>query len=237
MSKSAKIIDLPAKKSSLTEISKPCFAAMQSQTSLALTMPYHAEELAHIERVLRDVDLSGGEIDCFIAIGCANLRYADVAFQHCWNYAAIEPSLAAEPANRDSEILRRLHGIRIIPKNFEDVEKEDLPRGRKLFFFLFNVFPYINDAEKKLRELANPDDLVVVSSWNNDSTEARILKESYYSYLSSQFNCTIADKIDPDFVDKLLTRLPDAASNAYRVKQDMTDIVTYRVKKPAPGIK
>lgn len=221
----------------LSEISKPCFAAMQSQASLALTLPYHAEELAHIRNLLRNVDFSGGDIDCFVAIGCAQLRYADVAFQHCWNYAAIEPNLEADASKAEIDMMRSLRGIRIVAKNFEDVTKEDLPAGRKLFFFLFNVFPYIKDAEKTLRQLASPGDIVVVSSWNEQKASARKLKEQYYDYLSSQFNCSIADKVDARVIDKLWEKMPDTASNVYRVRGETTDILTYRIKHPEPGMK
>ncbi len=163
---------------SLSDISKDCFTAMQSPASLALTVQYHVEEKAAIRKILAQ---SG--IEHFIAIGSGDLRYIDVAFDFGKTYTAIEPSFKDELTTAEISNLKDRAGVSVIAKGLEDVTPEELPEGRRLFFFLFNVFPYIDDALALQRKLAKPGDIVVVSGWNNDSFEARRLQDIYYDHL------------------------------------------------------
>lgn len=212
-------------------ISKSCFAAMQSETSLVLTTPYHAEELAALEKLLAETEAAGKPVDHFIAIGCAQFRYADVAFQKCKSYTAVEPGLED---NKDIALLKSKSAtskIHIVTKPFEDVTKEDLPQGgRKLFFFLFNVFPYIDDAQKTLKELAAPGDIAVVSAWNNNSFEALHLQKVYYGYLQSAFNCELSGEKRSGYIDLLAQSEREDGAEVSRTKGRMTDILTLQMK-------
>ncbi|HYD18542.1 MAG TPA: hypothetical protein VEF76_08700 [Patescibacteria group bacterium] len=218
------------KESSLTDISKDCFAAMQSKMSLALTTAYHREEMAAIRGILRDLAEGGVGIDHFIAIGSGDLRYIDVAHDFGKTYTAIEPSLANELTLSQSAELRAKLNIGIVPKRLEDVNPAELPEGRRLFFFLFNVFPYIPDALALQKTLVRPGDLVVVSAWNNDSFEARRLQDMYYEHLGREFKCDLHGAVTNGYIDKVEAQSRSFARVTSRVKGRTTDILTMQVK-------
>lgn len=214
---------------SLPDISKECFEAMQSPASLALTVPYHLEEKAAIKKILDEVAKQGG-IDHFIAIGSGDLRYMDVALDAGKTYTAIEPSYADEMTPAALAELKKRTGIGIVAKRLEDVQPGDLPQGRRLFFFLFNVFPYIDDALALQKKLSRPGDIVVVSGWNNESFEARRLQDIYYDHLGRDFTCNLHDNVTNGYIDGVQKEASSFAETASRVKGRTTDILTLKVK-------
>lgn len=213
---------------SLTLISKPCFEAMQSKASLALTLPYHAEELERIEGCISSLKAEQRKVDNFVAIGAGHFRYADVALKNKLTYVAIEPSFRDEAPHMNAGFQTPQANVHIVPKKFEDVTQADLPSGRNLFFFLFNVFPYIQDALSCLKSLTKTGDIVVISSWNKDSPEAQRLKTTYYGYLMSAFNCHIAPA--NDYMDVVQTESARMAPCSVRMKSKITDILTMKVR-------
>lgn len=214
----------------LTDISNDCFAAMQSKMSLAMTTAYHAEEMAAIRRILGDITESDSGIEHLVAIGSGDLRYLDVAHNFRKSYTAIEPSLATELSAHETAELRDHFGIGIVAKKLEEVTQDDLPQGRRLFFFLFNVFPYIPDALELQKNLVRPGDVVVVSGWNNESFEARRLQDMYYEHLGRQFKCDLAGRVTNGYIDGVEKQAQQFASTTSRVKGRTTDILTLKVK-------
>ncbi len=209
---------------SLSAVSKPCFAAMQSKKSLSLTFPYHKEEHEEISRLLKDVEN-------FIAIGCAHMRYADLALANCRTFTAIEPSLNDNIPEDKMHVLKSKRGVNIVPKNFEDVTEADLhDKGRRVFFFLFNVFPYIDNALENLKKLARQGDLVVISGWNNGNEKACELQKKYYGYLKSEFGDSVALQGSSAYIDLLEEEGKSIASSTCRIKGKTTDILTMRIK-------
>lgn len=206
-------------------ISTSCYAAMQSQKSLELTNDYHCEELKTLETMLAQFEKRGEKIDHLVAIGCAQLRYADVASKHCKSFTAIEPNLEG------AGIRPATPNINIITKNFEAVDQTDLPQtGRKLFFFLFNVFPYINGAIDQVKHLATAGDVVVVSSWNNNNFHARRMQSMYYATLQREFNCVMSQKALSGYVDKLARDTAPIATIEARVKAGVTDVLALKIR-------
>lgn len=212
----------------LADISKECFEAMQSPASLALTMPFHMEEKAAIKKILAEADKQGG-IDHFIAIGPGDLRYLDVALAAGKGYTAIEPSFNDLPPEIAAS-LRVEAQVNVVAKKFEDVTEQDLPEGRRLFFFLFNVFPYIEDALAMQKKLARPGDIVVVSGWNTDNIEARHLQEAYYAHLGREFTKALHNDETNGYIDAVQKSANDFAETTSRVKGSTTDILTLKVK-------
>src|SRR5690348_3828727 len=100
------------------KVSKRCFAAMQTETALAMTAPYHVEELSELDNLLSVHAASRNPYDHFIAIGCGNLRYMDVALRTCKTYTAVEPNICDQipPARRAQ--LEKLSGVRILDRDF-----------------------------------------------------------------------------------------------------------------------
>jgi len=205
-------------------ISSKCYAGMQSETALALTAPYHMEELEALEGYL-----SQGEFEHFIAIGCGNLRYMDVALRFCKTYTAIEPNLQMQVSPEKHEYLKRHRHINILGKGLEAVTQDELPAGRKLFFFLFNVFPYINGALAAQKKLAGVGDSIIISSWNNSSFEARRLQKIYYDYLNSTYPGTLDRMESTGYIDEVEKKSAVFCSSTERLLGKTTDILALRV--------
>ena len=120
--------------------------------------------------------------------------------------------------------------VNIVAKKFEDVTQADLPEGRRLFLFLFNVFPYIEDALALQKKLARPGDIVIVSGWNNESFEARRLQDIYYEHLGREFTCNLHDDATNGYIDGVQKQAAEFADTASRVKGRTTDILALKVK-------
>lgn len=202
---------------------------MQTETALALTAPYHVEELQTLENHLTRHAAAGEAFDHFIAVGCGNLRYLDVALRFCKTYTAVEPNLQGQIDPDKKNYLEKHRHIHVISKSFTQVTPNELPKGRKLFFFLFNVFPYIEGALSTQRALANPGDGIVISSWNDDNFEARCLQKIYYDYLNDAHGCSIARSHFNGYIDEVEKRSAVFCSGAERLKGKTTDILTLKV--------
>lgn len=214
---------------SFQDISKGCYAAMQSETALALTAPYHVEELEALETYLQQCAAAGQPFEHFVAIGCGNLRYMDIALRFCKTYTAIDPHLQEQIDPEKQDYLKRHRHITILGKGFEEVSRDDLPSGKKLFFFLFNVFPYINDALAAQQQLASAGDSVIISSWNDKSFEALRLQKAYYDYLNDAYSSAIARSKFGGYIDEVEKKSAVFCSGAARLKGKTTDILALKI--------
>lgn len=223
------LANAPSLKEKFDSISRKCFAGMQSETALALTAPYHVEELEALEKYLTKQAENGAPFDNFVAIGCGNLRYMDVALRFCKTYTAVEPNLRERIDEGQQAYLEAHSGIRILSKGFEDVQREDLPEGKTLYFFLFNVFPYIDDALAAQKRLVGAGDGVIISAWNADNFEARRLQKTYYDYLTEAYACTLVKSSLNGYIETVERESAGFCSGAERVKGRMTDILALKV--------
>lgn len=210
-------------------ISRQCYAAMQSETALALTAPYHVEELRVLENYLAKNADTDQPFEHFIAIGCGNLRYMDVALRFCKTYTAIDPNFQEQIDPEKQDYLKRHCHIRTLSKCFEDVARDELPEGKKLFFFLFNVFPYLDGALVAQEKLVNPGDGVIISSWNNNSFEALRLQSIYYDYLNGAYSSAIARSEFNGYIDDVEKKSAVFCSGAERLKGKTTDILVLKI--------
>jgi hypothetical protein len=215
--------------SGFEDIGKTCYAAMQSEAALALTAPYHAEELERVEHVLARCAREGWPIEHFIAVGGGNLRYMDVALRHCRSYTAIDPHFGAQlDAEKRAYVAQRCQ-VNVLEKGFAEVAAGELPAGRKLFFFLFNVFPYIDGALAAQRRLAAPGDAVIISSWNDRSFEARRLQQIYYDYLNAAFAGALSGPRVNGYIDEVEKRSASFCAGLERRRGRTTDILALQL--------
>jgi hypothetical protein len=210
-------------------ISEKCYAGMQSETALALTAPYHVEELAALEDYFEQNADAKQPFTHFVAIGCGNLRYMDVALRYCKTYTAIDPNLHRQIDPEKKDYLKRRCHINILDKGLEEVHPSELPAGRKLFLFLFNVFPYISNALAEQQRLASSGDSIIISSWNNKSFEALRLQKTYYDYLNGAYPCSLARAEFNGYIDEVERKSAAFCSSTERIKRKTTDILALKV--------
>jgi hypothetical protein len=165
----------------LYTISSDCFLEMQSPTCLHLTAPYHQEETAAIEFLLKK-----GLFDNVIIIGGGNLRYIDRVMAYGKSYTVVDPNITKSPSA--STLGKK---VTMIKKSFDAVQKSELPVGPKLFIFLFNSFAYLKNALEHLSDLTDEHDSIVLSGWNNQNPLSLQLQQRYYDALNSRFHCSI----------------------------------------------
>jgi len=212
---------------SLTGISRGCFAEMQSDASLALTAPYHAEEARALENTLRRFERQGVRFDQIVVIGCAQLRYADLALRHGIGYTAVDPNLDDHLDADKMSFIRDHSNVTLVRKSFSDLSREDLPKGKKLYFFLFNVFPYIKDGLETQKRLASPGDAAVISTWNGESLAARRLRDVYYCRLRDSFSkAALPGRLD---MDRLEGECDGFSASQRRLRGKYTDILVVKM--------
>ncbi len=205
-------------------VSRHCFAEMQSQAALALTAPYHVEELQAIEGLL-----SRHAIEHFVAVGCAQLRYMETALRHCRTYTAVEKYLEDHIGPEMQARLKKRCRINLLNKDFESISASDLPKGKKLFLFLFNVYSYIEDALETQKILAGPGDVIVVSSWNVQSPASWRLRNEYQHYMKKNASECSSPIKTHDYLDDAEKSFSSFCAQTKRVKGDVTDILTIHV--------
>ena len=213
-------------------VSRNCFAAMQSKSSIALTAPYHVEEFSSLNKVLTNCDPNCSKPEHFVAIGSGNLRYMDVALKYCDTYNAVEMNMDDHIKPEMQSYIKRNNNVNLINKSFSDVLKSELPESSKVFFFLFNVFPYIPNAIASIKNLANPGDVIMISSWNNQSFTARRLRNIYYNHLqSSDTSCPFVPPAyaTQNYLDDVEKQTALFTKKQYRRQSSITDILTCQV--------
>jgi hypothetical protein len=192
---------------------------MQSPASLMLTASYHAEEQAVIEAVL-----STYAIKHFIAVGCAQLRYINTALLHCQTYIAVEKYLEDHMSAELQNYVKQCQNIILLEKDFGHILGTDLPQGRKLFLFLFNVYPYIDNAFMIQQKLAKPDDIIIVSSWNSKSSASWQLRDHYERHMKDHTKYASPIKIY-DYMDEAEKDVSSFCAKTERIKGKITDIL------------
>ncbi len=121
-------------------------------------------------------------------IGAGTLSYIEMAFEHNLQYVAIEPLSHIYIQQEFFSLIRRLPQISIINNSFGDFSKKELSPTNHIFAFIFNVFAYINDGIDKLNQYLNDGDIVFISTWNQISTNANLIRSNYFNTIAQSIN-------------------------------------------------
>ena len=198
------------------------FLRMLCPLGLNLAKPYLAEERQSLLALMEKEHLYSNSL--FIAIGAGPLIHLDVAISYNQTYVGIDP-LINEFINKLVKI--PANGITIINKTLEEVNKCELPLGRQLFVFLFNVISYINDVAEHVNRLVRPGDFVFFSTWSK-TKESNKNKHDYFQHVNCEklpfsekrnFMVSIID------ADALISRIEGVKQVEREKKQIMTNYI------------
>ncbi|MCX6732944.1 MAG: hypothetical protein NTV98_05385 [Candidatus Roizmanbacteria bacterium] len=160
----------------------------------------------------------------FIVIGAGTLWYVDLVFNKVKNYIAIEPLSKLYISRQLMFLIKKFKNIKIISKLFGDVSIDEIPNGKNIYVFMFNILAYIEGPITRINKLIKPNDIIYISSWNK-TPEAKQVRKKYFDYLNSFENEII---IDPESTLGLchLDNFPFDKLKYYKSHKRITDKIT-----------
>lgn len=143
------------------------FHKMMEPSSIKLAKPFLNEEREALIKFLDSLKASYYNL-CFI--GDAIYLYCEIANKYAENYLVIDPMARLNTPGK------------VIFKQFQEIQMEELPVGKNVFVFPFNVLYYIPDPIKELKRLTKKGDSIFISGWNNTSKAVHVMSR-YFTHI------------------------------------------------------
>lgn len=211
----------------LTKIQNNYFVRMMLPDSEKKADPYVKEESKWLRELITNVQ--GLNQWNFVVVGSGTLWYLDLVYENVKNYVAVEPLADVFIQKQVNFILSYHSDIHVIPNQFGDFGKEQIPSANSVFLFHFNILSYIPKPIDKINKYINKGDILYISTWNN-SEIAKKSRREYFNYINNGMKYD-EFKIDPDQPIGLcsLDNFPFEELKYYsshkRIKGEVTDIL------------
>lgn len=163
-------------------VSSEYFFRMMSPTATKIAERYINDEVRLLENTLESLENSNRYNLVVVAGG--QLGMVEIGLEETKSYTEIEP-LADEYIGKHVKYLAdKVGNIHIVKKILSKVNKSDLPKGKNIFVFTFNILAYIENPIKEINHLINSGDVLFISTWSRTPKAVDIRKE-YFDYLNS----------------------------------------------------
>lgn len=211
----------------LAKIQNDYFVRMMLPDSEKKAEPYVKEEAKWLKELITSVH--GLNQWNFVVVGSGTLWYLDLVYNHVKNYVAVEPLADVFIQKQVNFILSYHSDIHVIPNQFGEFNKEQIPSANSVFLFHFNILSYIPEPINKINKYLRKGDVLYISTWNN-SEIAKKSRRDYFNYINNGMNDK-EFKVDPDKPIGLcnLDNFPFNELKYYtthkRIKGEVTDIL------------
>ncbi|HKC04546.1 MAG TPA: hypothetical protein VKC54_01620 [Patescibacteria group bacterium] len=211
-----------------TKLNAGYFLNMMSPAAEEIARPYGLEEHRELKKLLLETENVGDRN--FIVVGAGTLWYIDLALNVVNKYISVEPLSDFAIGKQFRFLTKQFENIQIIPKGFNDLNKNDIPVKNSIWAFIFNIIPYINDPIVNLNKVIQKGDIIYFSTWRS-TLAAKEVRKKYFDFLNSFGSDTV---INPDENNALANfdEFPFSELKYYkshsRIKNNIIDVLILR---------
>lgn len=155
---------------SITKNEYDLFQRMLSNTAISTASLY----LKHEKKVLVDILRSAADIENVVVVGAGPFIHLSAILEHQKNYIRIDPC-SSTPTVSCNKIIN-------FNSFFENIKRDQLPEGKLIFLFCFNVLFYLDQPEKHINRVLRKGDIVMISQWSDTDYAASLMKK-YFHYV------------------------------------------------------
>lgn len=119
-----------------------------------------------------------------VVVAGGQLGKLQVGLELTKSYTCIEPLTDLYMGRNVLYLVKKMSKIRLVKKLLSEVRKGDLPEGKNIFVFLFNILAYIDNPIKEINRISKPGDVLFISTWNLTPV-AKKIRTKYFNYLNS----------------------------------------------------
>jgi len=163
-------------------VSSEYFFRMMSPGAIKLVKNYLRDEHSLVEKTIEKVD-NPKEYN-LVAVAGGQLWLIDIGLEKTKSYTCIEPLADLYIGNQIQYLIKKNKNIRVIKKRLADTSKKDLPEGKNIFVFTFNILAYIENPIREINDLIKHGDILFISTWNT-TPKARKIRTRYFNFLNS----------------------------------------------------
>lgn len=173
-------------------ISNECYYRMMESKTRIIALPYEMEERCVLSDIINEIPQKS--LCQMVVVGAANYSYFEIAKEYSMDYVAVDPTGYRYICNSPG----CYRNSKYIPLDFGEFESEELKKKRTIFIFMFNVLAYIPNPIVQINRYINPQDIILISTWNNYNENAINIRSEYYDAVKletapSLIKCNISD--------------------------------------------
>lgn len=163
-------------------VSSEYFFRMMSPRASVLAKNYLDDETNLLESTIDKLD-DPKEYN-LIAVAGGQLGMLKTGLEKNKSYTCIEPLANLYLGKQIQYLVKKIQNVHIVKKRFADTIRKDLPDGKNLFVFMFNILAYIKNPIREINDLIRPGDVLFISTWSA-TPKAKEIRAKYFDYLNS----------------------------------------------------
>lgn len=137
----------------------------------------------------------------FIVVGAGPLLHVTLGLEHAKCYLAVDPLSHLFLNDIPQDMLVHNRKVKISNKYFEALDKDDIPPGKSVYIFTFNVISYIKNFVAVANKIIKKGDILFLSYWNNCPENEGIIS-NYFSFVyGKNFATQRNEMIDTQHID------------------------------------
>lgn len=170
------------KQSDLEHLESAYFVRMMLPDAEQIAAPYVTEEKNSVTKLLKS--LPDASERSLVVVGAGPLWYRDIAREKVKQYVAVEPLADIFISKEEQEEMMKDPFVHVINTGFGDFPAEQLPAGKTVFLFHFNIISYIPHPMRVINKYCKPGDILYLSTWNT-TPHAKDVRKQYFDYLNA----------------------------------------------------
>lgn len=210
-------------------VSAEYFFRMMSPQATELAQEYLDDEMSLLKDTINS--LPNPKEFNLIAVAGGQLGMLEIGLEKTRSYTCIEPLADLYIGKPLQYLVDRDGDINVIKKLLSDVKKTDLPKGKNLFVFMFNILAYVEHPMRDINEIIKPGDVIFASTWSK-TAKAKEIRTKYFNFLNSFEEKVI---IDPELTKGIcdlekfpFDKLKFPSTHKY-VKTDVVEILEIKL--------